>query len=291
MATLNKQIWLNQLLKNYYPVGSFLNFVRDFSPYVEFDRINLAESGFDPKVLINNTTYPIITNERVDTPLSLELNLYQTENTLVRKPETIELAYDKTESVIYGHRMSLLTTTHNHAAHAYAPNSNTTNTPVIATTGNIDAKGNKQFSVEDVLSLKEEYDALNYPPDSRYLVLDPKHLADLIRFDLKAFKDVTDFVNGKPKRTLGFNILEYSKNPKYDATTMQKVPFDAIPNANHTYSSFSFISDEVMKADGSVDIHNNASTEHRANIIGFDKRFLALPLRNKGIGAIVTAKS
>ena len=45
-----------------------------------------------------------------------------------------------------------------------------------------------------------------------------------------------------------------------------------------------------MKADG--DIHMYATEndpKERVTIVGFDKRFVALPIRGKGIGAIVSA--
>ena len=56
MATLNKQIWVNQLMKNFYPETSFLNYAKNFSSLVEYDKITMAQVGIDPTVLINNTT-------------------------------------------------------------------------------------------------------------------------------------------------------------------------------------------------------------------------------------------
>jgi len=56
------------------------------------------------------------------------------------------------------------------------------------------------------------------------------------------------------------------------------------------FASFAFYAKEVMKADG--DIHMYATEndpKERVTIVGFDKRFVALPIRGKGIGAIVSA--
>jgi len=77
-------------MKNFYPQTSFLNFAVDFSAFVEYDKLNMAEVGVDPEVLINNTTYPISVQGRTDTPISIELDLYETVNTLVREPEAVE---------------------------------------------------------------------------------------------------------------------------------------------------------------------------------------------------------
>jgi hypothetical protein len=287
MATLNKQIWIRQLMKNFYPDVSFLNFVKNYSALVEYDKFTMAEVGIDPDVLINNTTYPISVSERIDTPIEITLDLFETENTIIRRPEAIELAYDKLESVLYGHKQSLRTSTGKKAAHAFAPNSDASFTPVIACTGALDENGLKRLTVQDILTLKRRYDDLDIPKEDRYLVLDPKHTEDLINIDLKSFKDITDFKNGVPQRFAGFNMLEFSKNPKYNASTLVKTAFDSVGGTAH--SSFSFQKNEVMRADGTVHMYDTKDDpKERATIVGFDKRFIALPIRNKGVGAIVS---
>lgn len=291
MSTLNKQVWTDQIMKNFYANASFLNYAKDFSELAENDVINMADCGFDPDVLVNNTTYPITIVKRDDSPLSFELDLFETQNTLVRNPESVELSYDKMESVIYGHRMALQSKTAMKAAHAYAPNEESEFTPVIGTTGDDNGDGHKRIRVEDILLLKRKFDKFNVPVDKRYLVLDPNHTEDLILFDLKSFKDITDFRNGVPKRFAGFNILEYTQNPTYNLTTMKKVPFDSIPTSDHTFCSFAFSADEVMKADGTVKMYERLNDpELRGTVVGFDKRFVGLPIRNKALGAIVSKK-
>ncbi|WP_264845183.1 hypothetical protein [Capnocytophaga catalasegens] len=122
-------------------------------------------------------------------------------------------------------------------------------------------------------------------------MLHPAHLEDLILYDLKAFKDLTEWKDGNPSKFAGFNILQFTKTPVFNATTMQKKAFGAITESTDTYCSFAFSSDEVMKADGEAKMYiTERDPKQRATIIGFDKRFIALPIRNKGIGAIVTGK-
>lgn len=287
---LEKQIWINQLMKNFYPETSFLNFALDFSAFVEYDKLNMAEVGVDPEVLVNNSTYPIAVKERVDNPLSIDLDLYETVNTLVREPEAVELAYNKLESVIYGHRQSLQTKAGMKAAHAFTPRKDSEYTPVVTTTGDLN-DGFKRLVPENILKLKRRFDELDINPEKRILVLHPAHLEDLILYDLKAFKDLTEWKNGQPSKFAGFNVLQFTKNPTFDLATMQKKEFGAKASADDTYCSFAFASDEVMKADGDVKMYiKEHDPEERATIIGFDKRFIALPIRNKGVGAIVTAK-
>ena len=89
---LQKQIWINQIKENFYPDSSFFNFVKDFSNFVEYDTINMAEAGADPSVIINGNTYPIKIVQRTDKNITIVLDKFETENTLVRRPEAIELA-------------------------------------------------------------------------------------------------------------------------------------------------------------------------------------------------------
>lgn len=289
MALL-KEVWLDQLMKNFYPQTSFLNFAVDFSAFVEYDKLNMAEVGVDPEVLINNTTYPISVQGRTDTPISIELDLYETVNTLVREPEAVELSYDKLESVIYGHRQSLQTKAGMKAAHAFTPTKDTRDTPVIVTTGDVN-DGFKRLVPENILKLKRRFDELDINPENRNLVLHPAHLEDLILYDLKAFKDLTEWKDGNPSRFAGFNILQFTKTPVFNSDTMQKKAFGSVADNKDTYCSFAFCSDEVMKVDGDVKMYiKEHDPEQRATIIGFDKRFIAMPIRNKGIGAIVTGK-
>jgi hypothetical protein len=291
MSTLNKEVWVNQLMEKFYPDSSFLKYARDFSGLVENDAINMAEAGVDPDVLINNTAYPIAVSQRVDTPIRIELDKFETENTLVRRPEVIEYSYDQLESVIMGHRNILRATTAIKAAHSYAPDGHTANTPVILTTGNFFTEGGRlRLAIEDILNLKQQFDNADIPFEDRYLVLHPSHLTDLILLDVKAFKDITDIINGVPKRFAGFNILQFSKPAIYNSTTLEKKDFGADPAPTDAFCSFAFHRDEVMKADGEVYMYMlENDPAQRGTIVGFDKRFIALPIRNKAIGAIVSA--
>ena len=283
---LNKQVWTSQLMRNFYPEYLFLTYAQDFTNLVENDKIHIPEMGADPNVLINNITYPVAVTERVDIDQEITLDEFDTENTMVRNAEAVEMSYDKVESVIYGHKQTLGATTAEKAAHAYAPTGNTLNTPILVTTGEDNGEGFKRMLPKDILKLSKLWNKNDIPLDDRYLVLDPDHLEDLIEFDIKSFKDITDFVDGKPKRFGGFNILLFSKNPRYNDVTLVKSGFGSVTGAP---SSFAFHKKEVMKADGTIKMFATIDDpKERASIIGFNKRFVALPIRNKGIGAIVS---
>lgn len=288
---LEKEIWVSQIKENFYPDSSFLTYGQDFSALVENDAINMAEAGVDPNVLINNDTYPITVVQRADTPIRIALDKFETENTLVRRPDVIQYSYDQLESVIMGHRNQLRAKTAEKAAHAYAPAQDSAYTPVISTTG-ANSGTRKTITFDDILNLKERFDNMEIPLEQRFLVLHPSHVTDLIRLDTKGFKDITDVVNGQPKRFAGFGILQFSRMPVYDLNTMEKLGWGIAGGADSGFCSFAFQANEVMKADGEVYMYERVDDpEHRATVVGFDKRFIAVPIRNKGIGAIVSAKA
>lgn len=290
MAGLAQEIWLDQLQENFYPDSSFLKYGQDYTVFVNANALNLAKAGMNPNVLINNTTYPIKTVQRVDEPIKVELDKFETENTLVRRPEVIQYSYQQLESVIMGHRNELRAKTAEKAAHAYSPDDDTAETPVLTTSGAA-YNGRKRLTFDDILGLKERFDAKEVPLEERYLVLHPSHVTDLISLDTKGFKDITDLVNGQPKRFAGFGILQFSRMPLYDLASLEKMPFGTVATADTGFCSFAFQANEVMKADGDVFMYSTENDpKERATIVGFDKRFIAVPIRNVGIGAIVSSK-
>lgn len=288
---LNKEVWINQLKENFYPESGFLNFVLDFSGEVENNKIHIASAGIDPKVLVNNTTYPIKIVGREDEDNELELDTFETENTIVRRPEAIEYSYNKLESVVRQHRSTLQKSVAIKAAHSIAPNEDGEFTPLVLTTGEVDGN-RKRLTFADILTLKERFDTAEIPLEKRYLVLHPKHVSDLLLEDLKLFKDLTNIVDGKPTRFAGFGTLSFPHMATYNITenSVKKVAYGD-PSTNN-FCSFAFFGDEVMKADGDIYMYSREDDpEERATIVGFDKRFICLPIRNKGIGAIVSANA
>ncbi len=287
-AGVFKEIFIDQLMEKFYGVPSFLDAATDMTEFVEFNTINLADIGVDPAVLINNTTFPVPAAVRADAALALPLDNFDTENTIVRNLEEVETAYNKRESVIRQHRNSIMEVCGNKAAHAYSPASDTADTPVLVTTGAVNpVTGLKRLTLEDLAEMKRRLDVIKVPALGRWGVLHPDHVADLIVQDKDLFKVFTNIAEGTVPRIFGFSMFEYPTNAIYLHTTGVKQPFGAAPDANDATSSFFFHTAEVMKADGTVDMFiRENDPEQRGDIIGFQKRFVALPMRDKFNGAI-----
>lgn len=288
MPTLNKEIWLPEIMEGFYPDNSFLKESRDLSAFVDNNKINLAEAGINPNVLVNNTTYPVPMSERVDTPLEIELDYFDTENTVIRNAKKAELSYDKLASVVYGHRQALMVYFMKKAAHAYAPTANGTFTPVLKTTGADDGTGHRKLTFEDLMRLEDAFDEADMGAEGRNLVLSVKHLTHLRNEDMKLYKEML-----KDNQILSFKLhrLATKHLPVFDSVTGAKKAYGAAVGANDTISSLAFHKDEVMRADGDLDMFSVLKDpEARGDIIGFQKRGIAMPLRNKGIGSIYSEK-
>ena len=289
---LNKQVWLKQILEGFYPDDSFLTKAVNYSEFVDNNRLHIASAGIDPTVLINNTTYPItvVGRDDDDNDNEIALDKFETENTIVRRPDAIEYSYDKLESVIRQHRATLCKSVSMKAAHAFGPAADTTYTPIVTTTGATTA-GRKRISFADILALKERFDDAEVPLTDRYLVLHPKHVSDLLLADIELFKELTDLKDGEPYKFAGFGCYSFAHTPQYRTTggTLAKVAFGAAKQEGDGFSSIAFYAKEVMRADGDIYMYaTEDDPKERATIVGFDKRFVALPIRGKGVGAIVS---
>jgi len=282
MSGLQKEIWTDILLTQFYPDNSFISEARDMSALVENNTINLAEVGASPDVLIDNTSYPIAVSSRTDVPKSLALKTLDTTSTVVRNVEAMELAYDKMNSVIYGHKQELFKTACKLAAWNYAPSSNAINTPVIAATGSI-KNGKRQLLFDDLMRLMVAFNNLDFPADGRILVLNPQHESDLIMQDLLLYKAA--IVSGN---LFGFKLYRTSVTPIYNNSTGVKAAYGAVAApSTDCISSFSFHKDEVMRAIGTVEMFAKyMDPDNKGDVVNFQMRFCALPLRTKAIAAI-----
>lgn len=295
-AGLNKEVWIDKLMEGFYPESGFLQESEDMSSFVDNDVINLAEIGADPNVLLNNNSFPVPTSQRTDTALALPLETYDTENTLVRNAEQAELAYDKMASVLKGHRRALTLEARLRAAHNYAPTTDGANTPIKVTTGADRGDGLLRCKFEDIMKMENLFDDNEWGTSgdgSRIMILHPKHKADLQAQDLTMYNRIFDVTTGQPVKMLyGFKIYLYSRTARYHKSTGAKVAYKAAATANDSFASQFYLRSEVMRADGTVDMFSKEKDpDVRGDVVGFQKRALYLPFRNKAISSLYSPAS
>lgn len=283
---IEKQIWIDAIKEGFVPDTSFLGESVDMSEFVEYDKINLAEAGVDPVVLVDNTSYPVATAERPDGALELPLHTFDTENTVVRNIEKKELAYNKVDSVVRSHKTALLKKESAFAAHNWCPQKNSEFTPVLVASGAVNSFGVKALSFADILSMIAKYRLLDVDPTELVFVCNPIHHADLQSEDMKLYKEVL------AAGTLwGVKFKSFSKTPMFDSTTGQKKAFGAAAAETDAPSSLIYHRGEVMRATGTTDAFVTlADPGARGDILGYQQRFTALSIRNKYIGAFYSGR-
>lgn len=287
LPLLNQQAE-REMIKKFRHDNSWLSELKSKNNWVNNDAIKIPRRGAAPTVLIDNTTYPIDKTQRDDDHIVVSLHKYDTENTIVTADELYALPYEKTSDVQQQHREELEDVTAQHALHSISPTANSAETPVLATTGDDDGTGRLRLTSKDVVKLKKALDKLNVPKMGRVLVLCPDHVADLLDEDRGFNTQYQNAIDGVlSKNYYGFKIYEANYTPTYDAGN-SKVGFGAASGPK--VSSICFHKNFAIKATGTVQRFSRSAEqdpENRQNTIGFRQWFLAVGIKDEGIGAII----
>lgn len=268
-----------ELINNFRHDNTWLETLTPKPQWVGNDAIKIPKRGTAPKVLINNQIYPIQSNKREDGHIIVALNKYDTENTTVTDDELNALPYDKLGDVQQQHREELEDKTAEHALYSIAPDNSAT-TPVLKTTGADDGTGRKRLTSQDLINFKNKLDKLLVPKQGRVLVLCPDHIGDLLVEDLSFKQRYHDANGGKIASSYyGFEIYESTYAPKYDKTTLNKLPFGSATAG--VEASVTFYKKNVIKATGTAKRYTQTAADNptmRENTIGFRVYFVAVAI-------------
>lgn len=273
-----KEIFAVIILALFYPSDSWLNELTSMDHMVEFNKINLSQVGADPEVVKDNATWPLTPTTRTDSGIEIPLATFDTKPTHVTNVEELETSYDKCQSVVMQHAAALRTKAMLSAAYNIAPSEHSAAHPVIATTGSNRGDGNKALKYTDILKLRTAFNKANYPADGRVLVLCPEHEEDLLS------EDVDRYNRMMTSGTLaGFKVYVTNHGVQY-STSGEKRDYGT---TNAQPCSIAFCKSEVMRAMGTIDGEPEKRwADYRGWLLGFQMRFVAMPFRSKGIGAI-----
>lgn len=215
---LNKQVWLNSLVENFFPDNSFATKSIDDSTYVSNKTVHVPNAGAPSGVVINRTQKPASVKARTDNDLSYDMDELTTNPIYIPNIETVELSYDKRNSVLWNDRMELQKQAHQNLLYRWFEESS-----VVETTGaaraahtTATATGNrKKMSKDTVLALMTKFNQEDVPADGRYILLDAVMYADLLEDltdkELSAFLNSADAQQGVLGRLYGFDILQRSQ--------------------------------------------------------------------------------
>lgn len=291
---LKNTIAEKEMIKQLRHDHSWVSEIRSRQNWVNQDTIKIPKRGAAPKVLIDNTNYPIVKNDRDDSHVVVSLHKFDTENTVVTEDELYSLPYEKTSDVQEQHRETLEDTTAEYGLWGLAPlaNNEAENLFVIQTTGENDGTGRLKLTSKDLRNLQGKMNKKGINKKGRILVLSDDHVSDLLDEDRKFYTQYQNHTEGViSKNYYGFTIYEDSTTPEYNDTTLQRIPFGSATVGRK--SSVVFHKGSTAKAVGTVQRFARPSEldpENRQNTVGFRLWHIIVAYGIEGSAAIISGK-
>lgn len=288
-----------EMIKQLRHEHTWVSEIRSRQNWVNQDTIKLPKRGAAPKVLIDNTNYPIVKNRRDDSHVVISLHKFDTENTIVTEDELYALPYEKVSDVQQQHRETLEDETQEYGLWGLAPRekSEANNLFVLETTGANDGTGRKKLTTKDLRTLQEKMNAKGINRKGRILILCDEHVSDLLEEDRKFYTQYHNHKEGAiTSRYYGFTVYEDSTTPEYKYNTTdskwEKIAYGSVTTGNK--SSVVFHKGSTAKAVGSVKRFMRAASEdpeNRENTIGFRVWHIIVAYGIEGSAAIVSANA
>lgn len=286
------QHWVTVFLDQFYPRMDFIRRGLDMTAMVRNESINIGEISTEPEVYID-PTMPIGTVDVVDNNYNVPLREFHSQNTAISLLDIIQSAWDKTKAYLLKHQKAIYKKYTFYFLYNMSPQADSVFTPLVRATGAAFGTNNlKRVTIADIINLQARFDEADMPEEGRCLVLNPKHKADLLLEDSQAYRSFLNAPQGDmPKQIYGFDVYTSTATPRYDDITSQKIPFTAAANTTDVHSSVAWLEGEIFIADGEANVYYRdkmQDVENRKNTIGASRWFIAMPIRNRGIAAIVS---
>ena len=286
LAGLNREIWLAEIMQKFRPDGCWLQEARDLSAYVQNENINLADAGVDPGVIVDyDGVDPIPVADTEDNPIVLPTRRFSTEQDKIPVALLDIRPYDIMSDRTQRHAKTLEQKILEYSATQFAPAADAALTPVLGTTGATVA-GRKIITLNDVLDLETRFNNVN-ATEPKILVLHPTHLGHLKKEDKVLFKSFTpqNLVQGFD--LFSFKVHVSTATPTYKSADGTLKAYNAAGEDTDSIASFAFLKGEVGRARGGTYAFTKmADPGYQSHFINFMARFIAVKMRNKGVGAI-----
>ena len=280
MEGLQTEVWIAGIKENPVPNNSFIYQSVDLSQYVEHNKLHLAEAGVEPPVhedFFATANNPLPVADIADIANEVVLHTYSTEQTRHRQLQEIELAYDKRSSVIQRHRVSLAKNIGKRAAYAWSPKKDDAWNKVCNLSSS-DSVIDAIIDIKAFLEGKDIYNGIN-------ICLNADHFARIRKEDKRLYKDIMN-----ENQMYGIKVFQYNQTPLYTKTG-EKKPFGATKDTDDKQSSFVWVTDEVFRCFGDVEMYATLRDSGlQADTISFAQRALVGVIRAKNpkyLGAIL----
>ncbi|WP_166964617.1 hypothetical protein [Yeosuana marina] len=292
---IKNQLAEKEMIKQLRHEHTWASEIRSKQSWVNNDTIKIPKRGAAPAVLINNTNYPIVKNNRDDSHVVVALNKFDTENTIVTEDELYALPYEKVSDVQSQHRETLEDETMEYGLWGLAPQANdeAENQFVLESTGEDDGTGRLKLQTKDLRTLQSKMNKAGINKKGRILILCDDHVSDLLEEDRKFYTQYHNQIDGVVSgKYYGFKIYEDSTTPEYDDTLLTKLAYGSVTVGRK--SSVVFHKGSTAKAVGTVKRFARAASEdpeNRENTVGFRVWHIIVAYGIEGSAAIISGKA
>lgn len=296
---VQKQIWQNTIIEEFWPDDSFASKATNDSEYVNQGKtVHIPNAGAPSGVKKNRSTLPAEVKVRTDVDVTYDLDEFTTDPVRIPHADTVELSYSKRNSVISQDKNKLRNDAHQSILEKWAPDTKYR----ITTTGAsrdayiTNATGQrKALTTKDVLALQTKFDLQDVPAADRYLLLDAVMyndlLGDMIESQKIGFFAQADAKKGIVGELYGFKVMKRSTVLRFtSAGALVKTSEGATLNATDLAAGLAFHKDAVSVAMGEVVMFDSVNNPtYYGDIYSFLVRTGGAKRRTdgKGIFAIV----
>ena len=172
---IQKEIWVNTIIEGLFADNSFMSKAVNDNMFVNGKKVHIPNAGAPSNVEIDRQSVPASVKKRTDVDVEYTLNELTTDPIYIPHAETVELSYDKRNSVISQDRAQIIEDASVQMLYNWSPDSNhfvrTSGTKTV-TAYTKDATGNRKALVkDDVLNLMTKFNADNIPQEDRTFCL------------------------------------------------------------------------------------------------------------------------
>lgn len=236
---LNKQIWLNTIEENFYPNNSFAAHSVDDSAFVSYKTVHVPNAGAPSGVEVNRTKKPASVETRTDNELTYDIDELTTNPIHIPNVDTVELSYDKRQSVLMNDRQQLQKAAMENLLYQWAKTTTifkTSGEDTEAHTSTAASGTRKKLTKGDILKIGTKMNVDDVPLEGRYLLLDASMyndlLADLTDKELSAYLASANAQNGVLGRLYGFDIMMRSRVLRLNGTEVLKWDANGVAGEN-----------------------------------------------------------
>jgi len=295
---IQKEIWMNHIVEGLFADNSFLSKAYSADMFVNAGKtVHIPNAGSPSAAVKNRVTKPATVNQRTDTALSFNLDEFTTDPIYIPNADTVELSYNKRESVLRTDKNALQEVVSNAFLFYWAPAANNIGTSGAAVAAHTDsATGNRKKIVKaDVLSAMTQMNTQNIPQEGRYLLLDAvmysQLLDDLTTQESQSFLASANAQQGVVGKLFGFNVMLRSKALRYDNAGVAKEWTDA-GAATDNAAALAWHTDAVCRALGEVKAFETVSDPtYYGDIYSFLVRAGGRPMRGDGAGILAIVQT